>query len=99
MNHENCHIDLIEKPLESELPEGLTEAQLLVTGMGCTNCAARVHNSLVQLDGVYKAEVLLESGMARVLYDSKRVKPAGFPQAIELVGRQSHHNYAAQLIS
>jgi Cd2+/Zn2+-exporting ATPase/Cu+-exporting ATPase len=99
MDHTNCHVDMIDKPFEGEVPEGATQAQLAVSGMGCPNCAARVHNALLQLEGVLKAEVLLESGTALVLYNSQKVEPHALMQAVELMGIQSNHNYQAQLIS
>lgn len=99
MDHTNCHVDLLEKLFDGEIPDGLSQTQLLVTGMGCPNCAARVHNALIQMDGVLKADVRLESGMTRVLYDSERVKSAGLLLAIEMMGKQTHHNYQAQVIA
>lgn len=99
MQHDNCHVEMIEKPFEGQIPEGVSQAQLLVTGMGCPNCAARVHNALLQLDGVFKADVLLESGMARVLFDRDRIEPSALMLAVESMGQQSNHNYQARLIS
>jgi copper chaperone len=98
MDHDNCHVDITEKTFEGDLPAGLSQAQLQVGGMGCPNCAARVHNALLGLDGVFKAQVDLEQAMAEVLYDSQQVAPQALMLAIELIGKQTNHNYQAQLL-
>jgi copper chaperone CopZ len=99
MHQANCHVEMIEKPFGGDPPEGISRARMQVSGMGCPNCAARVHNSLLQLDGVFGVDVAFESGLARVIYDGEQIAPKRLMQAVEIVGRQSNHDYQAELIN
>jgi copper chaperone CopZ len=97
--HNNCHVDPVEKVVD---PEKLTQAEssfLLVWGMGCPTCAMRVRNSLLQLDGVLSAEINLERGLAQVLYDPALVTPDMFPEAVAAAGNDGRHRYAAQVLA
>lgn len=56
--------------------------QLSVTGMTCGGCVNSVHNVLTALPGVQSAEVTLNPGQARVVFDPDRVAPAALVQAV-----------------
>ena len=94
----NCHVDLIEKPLEQQALDRAQFALLLVQGMGCPNCARRVHNGLLALDGVLAVDVVLERGLAQVLYDPEQVSPIALLPAVAAAGNDGRHHYAAQLL-
>src|SRR3972149_1299332 len=46
---ENCHVEPLTRTAAALEREGAISTQLVVTGMGCPNCAARVRNSLVMV--------------------------------------------------
>jgi copper chaperone len=97
MDHTNCHVERIEKPFEGEIPEGIARTELLVSGMGCQNCAARVHNALIQLEGVFRADVDLPRGIARVFYDQNIVDADELVRAVMQMGILSNHRYMARV--
>lgn len=45
--------------------------ELNIEGMHCTGCSTRLQKVLSNLDGVSKAEVSFETGIAKIEYDSK----------------------------
>ena len=47
--------------------------QLKVEGMSCEHCQTRVHNCLLELPGVKRAEVDLVQGTVTVNYDENQV--------------------------
>ena len=96
--HENCHVDPLEKPLDRQAIESAVAAYLLVGGMGCQNCAMRVRNGLLGLEGVIAAEVELGQGLAAAAYDPERVTTEDLIQAVSNAGNDGRHNYFAQLI-
>ena len=49
---ENCYVDPIQKIVTAEERTATATTLLAVSGMGCPNCAARVRNSLLRLNGV-----------------------------------------------
>ena len=96
--HRECHVEPVEKPVSAEALEAADRVFLLVRGMGCPNCAVRVRNGLLSLDGVLAVHISLERGLARVLYDSSQVRPDVFPDAVAEVGDGNHHKYTAQIL-
>ena len=78
-----------------ESPERTDTVLLGVMGMGCVNCANRVHNALVRLPGVLSARVDLGAGAARIRYDPDRADLAAMLGAVAEAGRASGHRYAA----
>src|SRR3990172_10717518 len=75
------------------------EARLLIEGMGCPNCAARVHNALLSLTGVGAADVWLEPPAAVVRYDPDRVTVSQMLLAVWNAGVASHHQYHATAVN
>ena len=96
--HDNCHVDPVEKPLDREAIQSAVVAYLQVTGMGCPNCAMRVHNGLLGLEGVLAAEVALEHGLAAAAFDPERVNVEGLIQAVAGAGNDGRHHYVARLL-
>ena len=95
---ENSHVDPLEKAATAQELQAADRAYLAVGGMGCPNCAMRVHNGLLALDGVYRADIFLEFAMADVLYDSQRVSTEALIEAVRRAGNDGHHEYHAMLI-
>jgi len=96
--HENCHVDPLEKPLDPNALSTALIAYLAVEGMGCPRCAMRVRNGLLSLDGVLIVEVQLEQGIAAAAYEPNRVNPNELLWAVVGAGNDDRHNYSAQLI-
>jgi len=91
---EKCHVIPFNKEVILEDVEQLRVITLYITGMGCINCANRVHNRLIDHPGVVKAEVNHVTGKAEVTYILTK---ASVPQLIAMVaGAGDHrHTYSA----
>lgn len=99
MEHDsNCHVDLIHKPFDEKDCSEITEASLLISGMGCPNCAIRVRNALIQLDGVNWVNIDLASGKAQVAFDATKISAEQFMPAVASADLQGRHHYQANLI-
>ncbi len=57
-----------------------------VSGMHCAGCVSEVEAAVAALDGVVQVAVSLEPGLARVKFDSTRVKLMAITQAISDLG-------------
>lgn len=66
--------------------ENLATATIPIEGMSCGNCADKIREALMQVDGVFDALVSHETAEARVSYDSKKVTPKAIASAIEKAG-------------
>ena len=60
----------------------MNEIILSVTGMTCGGCVNSVTRVLTALPGVQTAEVTLNPGQARVVFDATRIDRAALVQAI-----------------
>ncbi len=96
MRHDmDCHVDPVRVEVDpSELDEAAT-IFLAVAGMGCANCAARVHNALLRTEGVLQAQVAHPSALARVWYAPDRAEPADLCRAVAGAAEGTHHDYRA----
>lgn len=92
---ENCYVEPLQKNATPEEQQTTTSALLAVSGMGCTNCAARVRNGLLALTGVVEAQVLLEEGMADVTYNPGLTNVPALIAAVARAGGDGRHNYRA----
>jgi len=100
MEHEaNCHVDEIKKPVDKKTLQNAAVVWLAVSGMGCANCARRVNNALLELNGVLRADVELERNVAKVTFDPQKIQPKDLPEAIAEAGKSSGHNYFALLLT
>lgn len=87
------------RPIEPKgAPHGLVTAgvRLVIAGMGCPNCAMRVRNALLSVDGVAEAYVKLVPSVSRVLYDGERVTTEQLIAAVAGAGQGTHHEYCAR---
>lgn len=89
-----CHVERLA-PSKGSADRATTEAHLLIEGMGCSNCAARVYNALVSVAGVGAAEVWLRPPIASVRYDPGQVSLNQLVSAVAAAGALSHHHYGA----
>jgi Cu+-exporting ATPase len=64
---------------------------LIISGMSCAACAARIEKNLNNLEGVQKAVINLTTGKASIEYDNSMVRVPDIIKAIEALG------YSAEL--
>lgn len=95
---QNCHVEPIQKTVLDSVLKNADTTLLAVSGMGCANCAARVRNGLVSLDGVHHAEIYLEAGLAEVYFDSDKVTPEILINAVAAAGNDGRHHYEAVVV-
>lgn len=96
--HENCHVEPLEKPVDFEALASATAAYLAVAGMGCPRCAMRVRNGLLSLAEVLFATVILERGLAIAVYDPEEITTEELEMAVALAGNDGRHSYRARVI-
>ena len=97
---ENCYVEPIYKNAASvDQLQKADRATLVVWGMGCINCATRVRNSLLSLDGVYGVDVYLNMALAEVSYDRERISANELVATVSRTGNDGRHQYRAELIA
>jgi copper chaperone CopZ len=87
---ETCHVEAIQKIVTVEEQQATALIRLVVHGMGCPNCAARVRNGLLALNGVTEADVEFNPNLVAV--------PA-LLQAVAQAGNDGRHRYHAFSLS
>ena len=87
---DKCHVILFNKDVVLEDTEHAQAITLHVTGMGCVNCANRVHNRLIDHPAVVKAEVSHVTGKAEVTFIPTK---ASVPQLIAMVAGAGDHRH------
>ncbi len=94
---ENCHVEPLQKVATADEQRITTWTLLAVYGMGCPNCANRVRNSLISLNGVIGAYVDHTMGIADVEYNPNLVTAPMLIEAVVRAGGDGRHNYRAML--
>lgn len=61
-------------------------ATLLVDGMHCNHCKARVENAIKAVKGVKSFTVSLESASAEIVYAEGKTTPESVAEAITAIG-------------
>ena len=97
--NDNCYVEPIQKIVADEERQKVEMAFLTVWGMGCPNCAARVRNSLLSLNGVVNAFVDHNTGMAGVAFNPQLVSVEMLLGAVAHAGNDGRHECGAQLLS
>lgn len=91
----NCHVETIQKTA-TDVERAVEETVVLaVWGMGCPNCAIRVRNSLISLQGVTEAYVDHSIGSAKIFYNPYLVKVENLLNAVRQAGGDGRHEYGA----
>lgn len=91
----DCHVKRDENHIDREDLEGAGYVVLAIAGMGCPNCANRVHNALVRQPGVLKAEVSLEDALATVALEPARRDVEALLEAVATADPSGRHHYRA----
>ncbi len=94
-----CHEERMLKKASPEELVSTREIQLEVSGMGCINCATRVRNSLISLNGVIAADVDHLSGLASVRYNPAMLEIPRLSQAVVRAGGDGRHEYYARILA
>jgi copper chaperone CopZ len=94
---ENCHVEPLQKAATDDERSKTSWTLLAVYGMGCPNCANRVRNSLISLNGVVEAYVDHTMGIADVAFNPDRVTIPALIDAVARAGGDGRHEYRAQL--
>lgn len=94
---ENCHVEPLQKVATDDERSKTSWTLLAVYGMGCPNCANRVRNSLISLNGVVEAYVDHTMGIADVAFNPDRVTIPALIDAVARAGGDGRHEYRAQL--
>ena len=97
--NDTCHVEPIHKTALDHVIQSADRILLSISGMGCQNCAARVRNSLLLLDGVYDAVVMLNLRMAEIYFDEKKVSTDALIRAVAGAGNDDRHRYLAEVIA
>jgi Cu+-exporting ATPase len=92
---ENCHVEAKQKIATAEEQQVTKWIVLGVQGMGCVNCAARVRNGLIGLQGVTEAMVDHVMATAAVKFNPNLVTLADLFNAVAQAGNDGHHEYRA----
>jgi copper chaperone CopZ len=95
---ENCHVEPIVKQATPLEQAQLADGHLLIRGMGCPNCAARVRNSLLSLAGVVDALVDHNIGVGQVVYNPSMVTSQELEGAVSAAGSDGPHEYSGKLV-
>lgn len=85
-----------EAPGDESLRGGL---RLAISGMGCVNCANRIHNALITMDGVGQAHIDHRTGQGAVFYNPDRLSADKILARIAFAGGTSGHRYRAEVTS
>lgn len=96
--NDNCHVYPIQKTLTAEELETINKLSLEVWGMGCSNCAMRVRNSLIALKGVIDAHVDHTTGIADVDFNPNMILMVDLADAIANAGNGRHRYLIASVI-
>ena len=96
---DNCHVEPIQESALAHVLQSADRSLRSISGMGCPNCATRVRNGLLLLEGVHDAEVMLNMRMAEVYYDEKKVSAELLIKAVAGAGNDGRHNYLVQVIT
>lgn len=95
---DNSHVEPQQKQSASQEVASLTDVRMLIGGMGCPNCAARVRTSLLGLPGVVEAVIDHHSGVGRVFYNLGMVTDHELERAVRAAG-DGQHEYLGKLVS
>lgn len=95
----NCHVEPKIKHASADELGSTRDIQLAISGMGCINCANRVRNGLLSLEGVIAAEVDHRSALAFIRYNPTMVEVAQLAQAVVQAGGDGRHEYLARVLT
>ncbi len=96
---DKCYVEPIQKVTTADEQKNVELALLAVSGMGCSNCANRVRNSLLTLYGVVEVYVDHTAGIAQVSFNPSMETIDSLISAVTRAGGDGRHAYGARLIA
>lgn len=93
--NEKCQVDPLQKTATAEELEVTTSVFLVIYGMGCPNCAARVRNSLLSVTGVVDAYADHIAGLGYVVLNPNLTTTQALIDAVARAGGDGRHEYWA----
>ena len=96
---EDCLFEPVQKIVSDEERQKVELALLTVWGMRCPNCAARVRNSLLALNGVVNVCIDHTFGVAGVVFNPELAAMKMLIGAVADAGSDGRHEYGARLLS
>ena len=96
---ENCYVEPMYKAASADQIRNADTALLAIGGMGCQNCATRIRNSLLSLEGVYFVDIYLNLAIAEVSFDGQKVSVKLLIEAVSRAGNDGRHEYNAELVA
>lgn len=91
-----CHVDAAVRIVSESEKRRARTVHLAVAGMGCINCANRVRNALLEVEGVVDVDVDCRGGLTTVwCRRDAGPKTGDLTAAVAECGRRSHHRYLA----
>lgn len=94
---DNCYVEPIQKTSLAAERQNLETTFLAVWGLGCINCATRVRNRLIALEGVVSVYVDHTIGLAQVDFNSRLTSVPALLDAVRQAGGDGQHEYHAQV--
>ncbi|MEX1377515.1 MAG: sulfite exporter TauE/SafE family protein [Eubacteriales bacterium] len=73
----------------------MSKSTINVYGMSCGSCAMTIESRLKGMDGIYKADVSFQKGIADIEYDINKLKEDEIKHVIENLGYKVEENNAA----
>ncbi len=99
MQDKNCHVEPVQKqPAVEELSQ-TKRKWLAIRGMGCQNCANRVRNSLLGLEGVSAVLVDVQRAVAVVDFNPSMVRLVDLANAVTAAGGDGRHEYSVVTVA
>ena len=91
--NDHCHVVPLEKIVSPEEQQITRTVSLAVSGMGCSNCAMRVHNGLLALKGVVQVNVSHFTATAEVVFNPSLLTVFDLADAVANAGNDGQHRY------
>jgi copper chaperone CopZ len=96
---DHCYVEPLQKVSTADVQKHAELALLAISGMGCPNCAHRVRNSLLALNGVVDAYVDHSAGIAQVSFTPGIHSIDELISAVASAGHDGRHAYNAKLLA
>ncbi len=91
-------VEPVEKAICADEQAQAQMARLLIIGLVCPNCAARVRNALLRLEGVVSADVDWTSGLAFIDFVPGAIDPHSMMRAVYKAGAEAGDCFRAAVI-
>ncbi|MCC7210142.1 MAG: heavy-metal-associated domain-containing protein [Anaerolineae bacterium] len=96
---DDCHVEPVQKTCTGKEAEQQSVVWLVVYGLRCPNCAARVRNSLLSVYGVVAAYVDHMAGTAKVTFNPELTTAQALVDAVAGAGNDGRHRYTAYYVA